>query len=107
MLDEFEQTSAPKNRVKGALAALISVGILLGLVAGGYFVARDTIDDFISRFQVEDYDGAGGPPVQITIEPEKELKIFSSKRVILFSLLRVPVHLRLHLLTWLTQDNQT
>ena len=45
MLDEFEQTSAPKNRVKGALAALISVGILLGLVAGGYFVARDTIDD--------------------------------------------------------------
>ena len=69
MLDEFEQTSAPKNRVKGALAALVSVGILLGLVAGGYFVARDTIDDFISRFQVEDYDGAGGPPVQITIEP--------------------------------------
>ena len=69
MLDDFEQTSAPKNRVKGTLAALISVGILLGLVAGGYFVARDTINDFISRFQVEDYDGAGGPPVRITIEP--------------------------------------
>ena len=69
MLDEFEQTSAPKNRVKGTLAALISVGILFGLVAGGYFVARDSIDDFISRFQVEDYDVAGWPPVQITIEP--------------------------------------
>ena len=68
MLEELEE-AAPKNRVKGFLAALISVGILGGLVAGGYFVARDSIDDFISRFQVEDYEGSGGPTVQITIEP--------------------------------------
>ena len=69
MLDEFEQSTAPKNRVKGALAAIISIGILAGLVAGGYLAARDSINDFISRFQVEDYDGTGGPTVQITIEP--------------------------------------
>jgi UPF0755 protein len=68
MLDDLEQ-AAPKNRVKGFLAALISIGILGGLVTGGYFVARDSIDDFISRFQVEDYEGTGGPTVQITIEP--------------------------------------
>ena len=69
MFDEFEQSSAPKNRVKGTLAALISIGILFGLVAGGYFIARDSINDFIARFQVEDYEGLGGPTVQITIEP--------------------------------------
>jgi len=69
MLDEFEQSTAPKNRLKGALAALISIGLLGGLVTGGYFLASDTINDFISRFQVEDYDGDGGPPVRITIEP--------------------------------------
>jgi UPF0755 protein len=69
MLDEFEQSTAPKNRIKGALAALISIGLLGGLVVGGYFIASDTINDFISRFQVEDYDGAGGAPVRITIEP--------------------------------------
>ena len=69
MLDEFEQTSPPRNRFKGALAALISIGILGGLITGGYFVAKDSIDNFISRFQVEDYEGLGGPTVQITIEP--------------------------------------
>jgi UPF0755 protein len=69
MLDEFEQSAAPKNHFKGAIAALISIGILGGLVAGGYFVARDSIDNFIARFQVEDYEGDGGPTVQITIEP--------------------------------------
>jgi UPF0755 protein len=69
MLDEFETQTPKKNTIKGAIAALIAVAILGGLVAGGYFAARDTINDFISRFQVEDYDGTGGPTVQITIEP--------------------------------------
>jgi UPF0755 protein len=69
MLDEFEQSPAPKNRIKGTLAALISIGLLAGLVVGGYFIASESINNFISRFQVEDYEGEGGPPVRITIEP--------------------------------------
>jgi UPF0755 protein len=69
MLDEFEHGTPPKNRFKGTIAALVSIGILGGLVAGGYFIARDSIDNFIAQFQVEDYEGNGGPTVQITIEP--------------------------------------
>jgi UPF0755 protein len=70
MLEDFEQAKPkPTAKVKGAVAALISIGILGGLVAGGYFVARDSINELVSRFQVEDYTGEGGPPVQITIEP--------------------------------------
>jgi UPF0755 protein len=70
MLEEFEQVKPkPTTRIKGALAALVSISILGGLVVGGYLVARDSINEFVSRFQVEDYTGDGGPPVQILIEP--------------------------------------
>lgn len=70
MLEEFEQSkSKPASRVKGAIAVLTSIGILGGLVVGGYLIVRDSVSDIISRFQVEDYTGAGGPMVQITIEP--------------------------------------
>jgi len=70
MLEEFEQVKPKQTtRIKGALAALVSISILGGLVVGGYLVARDSINDFVSRFQVEDYTGEGGPVVQILIEP--------------------------------------
>lgn len=69
MLEDFEQAPERKPRFKGALAAIISIGILGGLVVGGYFVAQDAIRDVISRFQIEDYEGTGGPAVLITIEP--------------------------------------
>lgn len=70
MLEEFEQVKPkPTTRIKGALAALVSISILGGLVVGGYLVARDSINEFVSRFQVEDYTGDGGPAVQILIEP--------------------------------------
>lgn len=69
MLEDFEQTKAkPAAGIKGTIAVLISIAILGGLVAGGYFLARDSVNDIVSRFQVEDYDGEGGPPVQITVE---------------------------------------
>ena len=69
MLEEFEETGKPKGRLKGWLAAAISITLLGGLVAGGYFVAQDSISNLISRFQVEDYEGEGGPTVLVTIEP--------------------------------------
>lgn len=70
MLEEFEAAKPkPTTRIKGAVAALLSITILSGLVVGGYFVARDSINELVSRFQVEDYTGEGGPVVQILIEP--------------------------------------
>lgn len=70
MLEDFEQPKPkPGTAIKGAVAALVSIAILGGLVVGGYLIARDSINEIVSRFQVEDYTGAGGPTVQITIEP--------------------------------------
>lgn len=70
MLEEFEQSKVkPASHVKGTIAAFVSIAILSGLVVGGYLVARDSINELVSRFQVEDYTGEGGPVVQIVIEP--------------------------------------
>ena len=70
MLEEFEEVKPkPTARIRGAVAALLSIAILGGLIVGGYFLARDSINELVSRFQVEDYTGEGGPPVLITFEP--------------------------------------
>lgn len=69
MLEDFHTEHKERGRAKGLIAAGISIAILLGLVAGGYFLAKDTVDDFISRFAVEDYSGEPGPVVLVTIEP--------------------------------------
>ena len=70
MLEEFEEVKTkPTARIRGAVAALLSIAILGGLIVGGYFIARDSINELVSRFQVEDYTGEGGPPVLITFEP--------------------------------------
>jgi UPF0755 protein len=54
----------PKNWVVGLIASLV----LLGLVGAGTFFAYDQIKNFVSQFQIEDYEGAGGPNTTITIE---------------------------------------
>jgi len=82
MLEEFEQSKPkPASRIKGGIAVLVSIGILGGLILGGYLIARDSINDIVSRFQVEDYTGAGGPKVQITIEPGDTGEDVASKLV--------------------------
>jgi UPF0755 protein len=54
----------PKNWIVGLIASLV----LLGLIGAGTFFAYDQIKNFVSQFQVEDYEGAGGPVTTITIE---------------------------------------
>jgi len=54
----------PKNWVVGLIASLV----LLGLIGAGTFFAYDQIKNFVSQFQIEDYEGAGGPNTTITIE---------------------------------------
>jgi UPF0755 protein len=53
----------PRGWVIGAIAS----AVLLGLLAGGTFLAYDQIKGFISQFQVEDYEGEGGPTTTIVI----------------------------------------
>lgn len=53
----------PKNWVVGSVATLV----LVGLLGAGTFFAYDGIKSFISGFQVEDYQGEGGPTTTITI----------------------------------------
>ena len=53
----------PKNWVVGLIASLV----LVGLIGGGTFLAYDQIKNFISQFQIEDYEGEGGPSTTITI----------------------------------------
>ncbi|MEY3587315.1 MAG: endolytic transglycosylase MltG [Actinomycetota bacterium] len=67
MLDEFE-TTAERGRRRGLLIGVVSVLATLGLIAGASLIAFDSVKDFVSRFQVEDYDGSGGPEVLIVIE---------------------------------------
>lgn len=66
MLEEFESSSAKKP--KNFLVGSISFFVVIGLLAGGTFFAYDQITSFLSRFQVEDYQGDPGPETTITIE---------------------------------------
>lgn len=66
MLDEFETTQKPKRNLA---ASLIAFALLIGVLGAGGFYAYQGLTSFLSRFQVEDYQGSGGEPVQIVIEP--------------------------------------
>ena len=72
MLDEFEATDTPPKRSKSWIAALVSLAIISGGLAAGYFAFRDAFEGgvsaLINRFSVEDYDGEPGPPTVIVIE---------------------------------------
>jgi len=63
-MSENLPTRKPKNWVVGLIASLV----LLGLLGGGTFLAYDQIKNFISQFQIEDYEGEAGPSTTITIE---------------------------------------
>lgn len=64
-MSDSNATRKPKGWVIGGIASLV----LLGMLAGGTFLAYDQIKSFISQFQVEDYEGAGGPTTTIVIAP--------------------------------------
>lgn len=68
MLEDSEMPAAPRKSVRNVGIALASVLVVIGLVAGGVIIAFDSISNFISRFQVEDYTGTGTGSAQIVIE---------------------------------------
>jgi UPF0755 protein len=68
MFDLEESNSAKPNRKRNFLVGITSVFVVLGLVGTGGFLAFDSVSSFLSRFQVEDYTGVGGPEVTIVIE---------------------------------------
>lgn len=68
---DIEEQEPPQRTSRGRnlIVGLVSVFVVLGLVGAGGFFAFDSISSFITRFQIEDYQGQGGPEVTITIEP--------------------------------------
>jgi UPF0755 protein len=59
----------PRRSSKNLRASLLVVAILVGLLGGGIAIGYDQLTSFLSKFQVEDYQGEGGPPTQIVINP--------------------------------------
>ena len=60
----FDNQQKVRRRRTGLIAVLVSLALLGGLGAIGF----SSITNFISRFQIEDYQGEPGPTVQIVIE---------------------------------------
>jgi len=62
----MSDSTSPK-KPRGWVIGTIASAVLLGLLAGGTFLAYDQIKGFIAQFQVEDYEGEGGPATTIVI----------------------------------------
>jgi UPF0755 protein len=62
----MSNSTSPK-KPRGWVIGAIASAVLIGLLAGGTFLAYDQIRGFISQFQVEDYEGEGGPATTIVI----------------------------------------
>lgn len=67
MNTEFEEESAPRKNKRSLVSGFIAIFLIFGLVAGGLFAASSTIQEFLTRFQVEDYSGEPGPVTQLVI----------------------------------------
>jgi len=67
--DDFQEEEVPRKSKRSFAAGFIAILLIFGLVAGGLFAAGSTIQEFLSRFQVEDYSGEPGPPTQLIILP--------------------------------------
>lgn len=68
MLEDLDGAPAQKRSSKSFIAGLISVVVVLGLVGTGLVFAGSSVQDFLSRFQVEDYQGEPGPSTVLLIE---------------------------------------
>ena len=62
----MSNSTSPK-KPRGWVIAATASAVLIGLLAGGTFLAYDQIRGFIAQFQVEDYEGEGGPVTTIVI----------------------------------------
>ena len=68
MIEDLEATPVTKRSYKSWLAGLISLAVVVGLIAGGLSIAGSSVQDFLSRFQIEDYEGEPGPSTILVIE---------------------------------------
>lgn len=55
-------------RVRNRRITLVATFIVVALLGGAVFFGFNALTNYISRFQVEDYDGDPGPATQIVIE---------------------------------------
>jgi UPF0755 protein len=69
MTDGLEPVPPRKSSKRSWFAAIISIVVVGTIVGGGLFVASSSVQDFLSRFQVEDYDGQAGPSTVLLISP--------------------------------------
>ncbi len=65
MTSPIDNDKLRKRRLFGLLALVLVVGLIGGVAT----IASDSIRDFISRFQVADYQGEPGPETLIVIAP--------------------------------------
>lgn len=61
------QESKGKKRSRAAI--WVSLLVVVGLVGGAGYVGYGWLRDFVASITIEDYSGAPGPAVEITIEP--------------------------------------
>ena len=74
MTDGLEPMPPKRSSKRSWLAAIISIAIVGAVVGGGLFVASSSVQDFLSRFQVEDYEGQAGPNTVLLISPGTQAK---------------------------------
>jgi UPF0755 protein len=67
MTDGLEPTPIKNRSKRSWLAGIISIAVVAALVGGGLFIAGSSVQDFLSRFQIEDYDGEAGPSTVLLI----------------------------------------
>jgi len=69
MTDGLEPTPIKPRSKRSWLAGIISITVVAAIVGGGLFVASSSVQDFLSRFQIEDYDSEPGPSTVLLIAP--------------------------------------
>jgi len=69
MTDGLEPTPIKPRSKRSWLAGIISIAVVAAIVGSGLFVASSSVQDFLSRFQIEDYDGEPGPSTVLLIAP--------------------------------------
>jgi len=67
MTDGLEPMPLKKSSKRSWLAAIVSIVVVGAIVGGGIFAASSSVQDFLSRFQVEDYVGQSGPSTVLLI----------------------------------------
>lgn len=69
MTDGLEPVPVKPRSKRSWFAGIISVSLILTLVGGGILIASSNVQEFLSRFQIEDYEGEPGPTTVLLINP--------------------------------------